>query len=147
MGFDLGYDVVVEKHLRREPKWRWPGEVREPDPKLVKLNKEMAEQRRADEFFRDTGQTPRGKLGGFVPGGAIDAKEARRKELDNWLETGRITIDDYNQTLESENLSDVAIVEHQKAKMKPLLSVGFKGGFVSGLALLGAAFIVWKIID
>ena len=52
---------------------------------------------------------------GFVPGGAIDAKEARRKQLDNWLETGRITIDDYNQTLESENLSDVAIVEHQKA--------------------------------
>ena len=87
------------------------------------------------------------QLGGFVPGGALDAKEARRKELDNWLETGRITIDDYNQTLESENLSDVAIVEHQKAKMKPLLSVGFKGGFVSGLALLGAAFIVWKIID
>ena len=87
------------------------------------------------------------QLGQLPAGGAIDAKVGRRKELDNWLETGRITIDDYNQTLESENLSDVAIVEHKKAKMRPLLSVGFKGGFVSGLALLVAAFIVWKIID
>ncbi len=84
---------------------------------------------------------------GFVPGGAIDAKEARRKQLDNWLETGRITIDDYNQTLESENLSDVAIVEHQKAKMKPLLSVGIGGGLGFGLALLAGAFILWKVID
>ena len=86
-------------------------------------------------------------LGQLPSGGAIDSTEGRRKQLDNWLETGQITIDDYNQTLESEKLSDVDIVEHQKAKMKPLLSVGFKGGFVSGLALLGAAFIVWKIID
>ena len=84
---------------------------------------------------------------GFVPGGAIDAKEARRKQLDNWVETGRITIDDYNQTLESENLSDVAIVEHKRAKMKPLVSVGIGGGLGFGLALLAGAFILWKVID
>jgi hypothetical protein len=86
-------------------------------------------------------------LGQLPSGGAIDSTEGRRKQLDNWLETGRITIDDYNQTLESENLSDVAIVEHQKAKMKPLLSVGIGGGLGFGLALLAGAFIVWKIID
>jgi len=84
---------------------------------------------------------------GFTPGGAIDAKEGRRKELDNWLETGRITYGDYMQTLESENLSDVDMVEHQQAKMKPLLSVGIGGGVGFGLALLAAGFIVWKIID
>ena len=84
---------------------------------------------------------------GFTAGGAIDAKEGRRKELDNWLETGRITIDDYNQTLEYENLSDIAMVEHQKAKMKPLLSVGIGGGVGFGLALLAGAFVLWKIID
>jgi len=84
---------------------------------------------------------------GFTPGGAIDAKEARRKELDNWLETGRITYGDYMQTLESENLSDVDMVEHQQAKMRPLLSMGIGGGVGFGLALLAAGFIVWKIID
>ena len=84
---------------------------------------------------------------GFTPGGAIDAKEGRRKELDNWLETGRITYGDYMQTLESENLSDVDMVDHHPAKMKPLLSVGIGGGVGFGLALLAAGFIVWKIID
>ena len=84
---------------------------------------------------------------GFTPGGAIDAKEARRKELDNWLETGRITYGDYMQTLESENLSDVDMVEHQQAKMRPLLSMGIGGGVGLGLALLAAGFIIWKVID
>ena len=87
------------------------------------------------------------QLGQLPAGGAIDAKEARRKQLDNWVETGRITIDDYNQTLESENLSDVAIVEHKRAKMKPLVSVGIGGGLGFGLALLAGAFILWKVID
>ena len=86
-------------------------------------------------------------LGQLPSGGAIDSTEGRRKQLDNWLETGQITIDDYNQTLESEKLSDVDIVEHQKAKMKPILSVGVGGGLGFGLALLAGAFILWKVID
>ena len=87
------------------------------------------------------------QLGQLPSGGAIDSTEGRRKQLDNWLETGQISQDYYESALEHEKLSDVDIVEHQKAKMKPILSVGFKGGFVSGLALLGAAFVLWKIID
>ena len=87
------------------------------------------------------------QLGQLPSGGAIDSTQGRRKQLDNWLETGQISQDYYESALEHEKLSDIDIVEHQKAKMKPILSVGFKGGFVSGLALLGAAFVLWKIID
>jgi len=87
------------------------------------------------------------QLGQLPSGGAIDSTEGRRKQLDNWLETGQISQDYYDSTLEFENLSDVDIIEHQKAKMKPLVSVGVGGGFGFGLALLAGAFILWKIID
>ena len=86
------------------------------------------------------------QLGQLPSGGAIDSTEGRRKQLDNWLETGQISQDDYESALEYENLSDVAIVEHQKAKMKPLVSVGVGGGFGFGLALLAGAFDRWKNI-
>ena len=84
---------------------------------------------------------------GFTSGGAIDAKEGKRKELDNWLEIGRITPEQYSLALEKEGLTDVHLEEHQKAKMKPLLSMGLGGGVGFGLALLAAGFIIWKVID
>ena len=84
---------------------------------------------------------------GFTPGGAIDAKEGKRKELDNWLAIGRITREQYRLALEEEGLTDVHLEEHQKAKMKPLLSMGLGGGVGFGLALLAAGFIIWKVID
>ena len=84
---------------------------------------------------------------GFTSGGAIDAKEGKRKELDNWLEIGRITPEQYKLALEKEGLTDVHLEEHQQAKMRPLLSVGLKGGLGFGLALLAAGFVIWKIID
>jgi len=86
-------------------------------------------------------------LGQFPSGGALDAKRERRKELDRWVRSGRIDIDEYNQRLEAEGLTDVQIIEHQKAKMKPLVSFGVGGGFGFGAALLVGAFILWKIID
>ena len=87
------------------------------------------------------------QLGQLPAGGAIDAKEAQRKQLDKQVATGSISIDDYRQALESENLTDIDMIEHQKAKMKPLLSVGIGGGLGFGLALLAGAFILWKVID
>jgi len=84
---------------------------------------------------------------GFTSGGAIDAKEGKRKELDNWLAIGRITREQYRLALEEEGLTDVHLEEHQKAKMKPLLSMGLGGGVGFGLALLAAGFIIWKVID
>lgn len=87
------------------------------------------------------------QLGQLPSGGAIDSTEGRRKQLDNWLETGQISQDYYESALEFEHLSDVDIVEHQKAKMKPLLSVGIGGGLGFGLALLAGVFVLWKIID
>ena len=84
---------------------------------------------------------------GLPSGGAIDAKVGKRKELDNWLEIGRITPEQYRLALEKEGLTDVHLQEHQQAKMKPLLSVGIGGGVGFGLALLAAGFIVWKVID
>jgi len=87
------------------------------------------------------------QLGQLPSGGAIDSTQGRRKQLDNWLETGQISQDYYESALEHEKLSDVDIVEHQKAKMRPLLSMGVGGGFGFGLALLAGAFVLWKIID
>ena len=84
---------------------------------------------------------------GFTSGGAIDAKEGKRKERDNWLAIGRITREQYRLALEEEGLTDVHLEEHQKAKMKPLLSMGLGGGVGFGLALLAAGFIIWKVID
>ena len=84
---------------------------------------------------------------GFTSGGAIDAKEGKRKELDNWLKIGRITPEQYRLALEEEGLTDVDMVEHQQAKMRPLLSMGIGGGVGFGLALLAGAFVLWKIID
>ena len=84
---------------------------------------------------------------GFTSGGAIDAKVGKRKELDNWLEIGRITPEQYRLALEKEGLTDVHLEEHQQAKMKPLLSVGIGGGVGFGLALLAAGFVLWKVID
>ena len=46
---------------------------------------------------------------GFTSGGAIDAKEGKRKELDNWLKIGRITPEQYRLALEKEGLTDVFI--------------------------------------
>ena len=87
------------------------------------------------------------QLGQLVEGGAIDAKQAKRKMLDNLVAAGKIDIDEYNRRLEAEGLTDVQMVEHQKAKMKPLLSMGVGGGFGFGVALLAGVFILWKIID
>ena len=84
---------------------------------------------------------------GFTPGGAIDAKEGKRKELDNWLAIGRITPEQHRLALEEEGLTDVHLQEHQEAKMRPLLSMGLGGGVGFGLALLAAGFIIWKVID
>jgi len=139
-GRDLGYNIWVEGHYRRYP----TASGREADPKLVEHNREVAKELRV---ARDSQHFGKASLGQMPSGGALDAKQERRKELDRWVESGRIGIDEYNQRLEAEGLTDVRMVEHQKAKMKPLVSMGVGGGFGFGAALLVGAFILWKIID
>ena len=86
-------------------------------------------------------------LGQLPSGGALDAKVEKRKAIDRQFESGKINIAQYAEKLEAEGLTDVRMVKHQKAKMKPLVSVGVGGGFGFGAALLVGAFLLWKIID
>jgi len=137
-GRDLGYNIWVEGHYRRYP----TASGREADPKLVAHNREVAKEVR---IARDSQHFGKASLGQMPSGGALDAKVEKRKAIDRQFESGKITIAEYAEKLEAEGLTDVRMEEHQKAKMKPLFSVG--GGFGFGAALLVGAFILWKIID